>query len=152
MECYAKRNWELHTSKGKAMRIRSQGVCVYEPRLGSKVIDIQSPSLLSPYCQDPSQQLFGFKHNLQVDMSDTQAPKQTYKASCHCGAFVYNVTTASLDNASTEVVRCNCSICARNGYLFIYVPNDQVEFTSGILDDLKVSHHLLQHPSFDVHA
>ncbi|KZM27245.1 carbon-sulfur lyase [Ascochyta rabiei] len=58
-------------------------------------------------------------------MSDTQVPTQTYKASCHCGAFAYNVTTASLDNASTEVVRCNCSICTRNGYLLIYVPNDQ---------------------------
>ncbi|KAF9699855.1 hypothetical protein EKO04_002225 [Ascochyta lentis] len=36
-------------------------------------------------------------------MSDTQAPTQTYKASCHCGAFAYKVTTASLDDASTEV-------------------------------------------------
>ncbi|KAJ4341118.1 hypothetical protein N0V95_007311 [Ascochyta clinopodiicola] len=70
-------------------------------------------------------------------MSDTQTPTQTYKASCHCGAFAYNVTTASLDDASTEVVRCNCSICTRNGYLLIYVPNEKVEFTSGNFNDLK---------------
>lgn len=71
-------------------------------------------------------------------MSDTKAPNQTYKASCHCGAFAYNVTTASLADASTEVTHCNCSICARNGYLLIYVPNEQVVFEKGSIENLKV--------------
>ena len=71
-------------------------------------------------------------------MSDTPAPTKTYKASCHCGAFAYDVTTDDLDNEKTEVTRCNCSICMRNGYLFIYVPNDNVTFTSGRIEDLKV--------------
>lgn len=71
-------------------------------------------------------------------MSDTKAPTQTYKASCHCGAFAYTVKTPSLDHESTEVVRCNCSICMRNGYLFVYVPNDEVTFTSGQLEGLTV--------------
>ena len=71
-------------------------------------------------------------------MSDTKAPTQTYKASCHCGAFAYNVATASLHDATTEVVRCNCSICLRNGYLLIYVPNDQITFASGQFEDFKV--------------
>jgi hypothetical protein len=75
-------------------------------------------------------------------MSDTAAPTQTYKASCHCGAFAYDVTTPSLNSESTEVVRCNCSICTRNGYLLIYVPNDQIVFTKGNIEDLKV--HLSQ--------
>ncbi|KAJ4990164.1 glutathione-dependent formaldehyde-activating enzyme [Stagonosporopsis vannaccii] len=70
-------------------------------------------------------------------MSDTKAPSQTYKASCHCGAVAYTVKTRSLDHESTEVVRCNCSICMRNGYLLIYVPNDDITFTTGQLEDLK---------------
>jgi hypothetical protein len=73
-------------------------------------------------------------------MSDAQAPNKTYKASCHCGAFAYEVTTADLYDEKTEVARCNCSICARNGYLNIYVPNDLVTFTSGRLEDAKVSY------------
>lgn len=71
-------------------------------------------------------------------MSDTKVPNQTYKASCHCGAFAYSVTTASLADASTEVTNCNCSICARNGYLLIYVPNEQVVFEKGSIENLKV--------------
>lgn len=71
-------------------------------------------------------------------MSDTKPPTQTYKASCHCGAFAYDVTTAPLNHEGTEVVRCNCSICTRNGYLLIYVPDDAVTFTSGAFEDLRV--------------
>jgi hypothetical protein len=71
---------------------------------------------------------------------ESENPTQTYKASCHCGAFAYSVKTTSLDLESTEVVRCNCSICMRNGYLLIYVPNDDVTFTSGQFEDLKVHH------------
>lgn len=71
-------------------------------------------------------------------MSDSKVPTQTYKASCHCGAFAYTVKTASLDHESTKVTRCNCSICMRRGLLSIYVPNDDVAFTSGQLEDLKV--------------
>ncbi|KAG9201120.1 hypothetical protein B5807_01007 [Epicoccum nigrum] len=68
---------------------------------------------------------------------ESENPTQTYKASCHCGAFAYSVKTTSLDLESTEVVRCNCSICVRNGYLFIYVPNDDITFTSGQIEDFK---------------
>lgn len=71
-------------------------------------------------------------------MSSTKASTKTYKASCHCGAFVYDVTTVSLDDAGTEVVRCNCSICMRNGYLLIYVPDGQIVFEKGGIEDLKV--------------
>ncbi|KAF3046637.1 hypothetical protein E8E12_011359 [Didymella heteroderae] len=70
-------------------------------------------------------------------MSESQVPTQTYKASCHCGAFAYDVTTPSLAHESTEVVRCNCSICMRNGYLLIYVPDNQVTFTKGSFEDFK---------------
>ncbi|KAF3051958.1 hypothetical protein E8E11_008821 [Didymella keratinophila] len=70
-------------------------------------------------------------------MSDAETQTKTYKASCHCGAFAYDVTTAPLDTEDTEVVRCNCSICTCNGYLLIYVPDDNVTFTKGQFEDLK---------------
>ncbi|KAF1912479.1 Mss4-like protein [Ampelomyces quisqualis] len=69
---------------------------------------------------------------------DADAPKKTYKASCHCGAFAYNVTASPpLDDPKAEVIQCNCSICTRNGYLFIYPPNSSVEFTKGAFDEFK---------------
>ena len=54
--------------------------------------------------------------------------------------MAYEVTTADLYDEKTEVARCNCSICARNGYFNIYVPNDLITFTSGRLEDLSVSY------------
>lgn len=80
-------------------------------------------------------------------MSDTKTPRQTYKASCHCGTFAYDVTTAPLYHEDTEVVHCNCSICTRNGYLLIYVPDDQVTFHKGQFEDLKVTSINLCHSS-----
>ncbi|KAH7086817.1 Mss4-like protein [Paraphoma chrysanthemicola] len=67
---------------------------------------------------------------------DADAPKQTYSASCHCGAFKYTVTASPpLDQA--EVMECNCSICTRNGYMFIYPPNENISFTKGDITELR---------------
>jgi len=56
----------------------------------------------------------------------------TYNASCHCGAVAYRVTVSPpLDHPASSVSGCNCSICVRNGYLFIYVPSKDVEFEKG---------------------
>ncbi|MGH7950102.1 MAG: GFA family protein [Candidatus Binataceae bacterium] len=45
----------------------------------------------------------------------------TYKGSCHCGAFQFEVT-----GYLTEVTDCNCSICGKSGYLHWYVTPEQV--------------------------
>jgi len=45
----------------------------------------------------------------------------TYRASCHCGRIRIEVA-AEL----TEVVECNCSICARTGFLHWYVAPERV--------------------------
>ena len=59
-------------------------------------------------------------------------PPATYNASCHCGAVAYRVTVSPpLDHSASSVSSCNCSICVRNGYLFIYVPSKDVEFEKG---------------------
>lgn len=41
---------------------------------------------------------------------------------------------------ANDVLECNCSICTTNGYLFIYAPNSNIEFTKGAFDELKVLH------------
>jgi hypothetical protein len=45
-----------------------------------------------------------------------------YRVSCHCGAIQLEV-----DAELTEVVECNCSICARTGFLHWYVEPGQVK-------------------------
>ncbi|KAJ4372268.1 hypothetical protein N0V83_004042 [Neocucurbitaria cava] len=69
---------------------------------------------------------------------DASAPTATYTASCHCGSFTYTVTQSPpLNDPSATVMECNCSICARNGYLFVYVPDERVQFTKGSIEEFK---------------
>jgi hypothetical protein len=49
-----------------------------------------------------------------------------YSGSCHCGNVRYEVQTDLAD-----VISCNCSICARAGYLLTFVPESQFELLSG---------------------
>lgn len=51
---------------------------------------------------------------------------QTYRGSCHCGAVAYEAT-AALD----KVISCNCSRCARLGWLLSFVPASQFRLLSG---------------------
>ncbi|GME22862.1 Aldehyde-activating protein [Neofusicoccum parvum] len=53
----------------------------------------------------------------------------TYPANCHCGRVQFTVTLP--DITTQQVVRCNCSICTRNGYLLVYPKVEDVKFTSG---------------------
>jgi hypothetical protein len=57
---------------------------------------------------------------------------RTYDGSCHCGRVRFRVT-ADL----SRIVRCNCSICAKKGFLHVIVPPGQFELMSGA-DDLTV--------------
>ncbi|KAF2465930.1 uncharacterized protein BDR25DRAFT_81122 [Lindgomyces ingoldianus] len=58
------------------------------------------------------------------------ADAQTYDATCHCGTVKYSVTlTPPLPK--WKVCSCNCSICARNGYLLVYPLREQLKVTSG---------------------
>ena len=51
---------------------------------------------------------------------------RTYDGSCHCGRVRFRVT-AALD----RVVRCNCSICDKKGFVHLIVPPEQFELLSG---------------------
>jgi len=51
---------------------------------------------------------------------------RTYDGSCHCGRVRFRVT-AALD----KVVRCNCSICRKKGFLHLIVAPAQFELRAG---------------------
>jgi hypothetical protein len=51
---------------------------------------------------------------------------QTYQGGCHCGRVRFRVT-ADL----SRVTYCNCSICAKKGFLHLIVAPEQFELLSG---------------------
>jgi hypothetical protein len=55
---------------------------------------------------------------------------KTMQGGCHCGRVRFRVTV-DLD----RVTVCNCSICAKKGFLHLIVPPEQFELVSG-KDDL----------------
>jgi hypothetical protein len=56
----------------------------------------------------------------------TEAPDRTYEGGCHCGRVHFRVT-ANLSRVSY----CNCSICAKKGFLHLIVPPERFELLSG---------------------
>ncbi|KAJ7055020.1 Mss4-like protein [Mycena amicta] len=48
-------------------------------------------------------------------MADSAPPTVEYKGNCHCGAFIFTFKAPEIKSAST----CDCSICSRNGYLWV---------------------------------
>ena len=50
----------------------------------------------------------------------------TYEGGCHCGAVRFRVV-ADL----AEVLECNCSICAKKGYLHLIVPPERFALLRG---------------------
>ena len=58
----------------------------------------------------------------------------THTGSCHCGKVRFEVTAP----AHLEVGECNCSMCARTGYLHLMVPKSRFRLLSG--DDVLTSY------------
>lgn len=50
-----------------------------------------------------------------------------YTGSCHCGAVTFEVEAPE----SVELERCNCSICAKSGYLHMIVPGSRFRLLTG---------------------
>ncbi len=71
----------------------------------------------------------------------------TWEGGCHCGRVRFRVT-AEL----TGVTECNCSMCAKKGFLHLIVPAAAFELTAG-RDDLSTyrfntgvaQHHFCRH-------
>ena len=51
---------------------------------------------------------------------------KTMEGGCHCGRVRFRVT-AEFD----QVTYCNCSVCAKKGFLHLIVPPEQFELISG---------------------
>ena len=67
---------------------------------------------------------------------------KTLTGGCHCGNVRYEVTT---DLA--QVIRCNCSLCSKRGWLLSFVPADQFRLLSGeeALVDYQFNHKVIHH-------
>jgi len=50
-----------------------------------------------------------------------------YQGSCHCGQITFEVQAED----HLQAVDCNCSICAKSGYLHLIVPNSNFKLLSG---------------------
>ena len=57
---------------------------------------------------------------------DDSSSAQTYEGGCHCGRVRFRVT-ADL----SRVTYCNCSMCAKKGFLHLIVPPENFELLSG---------------------
>ncbi|MEZ4382294.1 MAG: GFA family protein [Nannocystaceae bacterium] len=54
-------------------------------------------------------------------------PTLRHAGACHCGAVRFEVEAP----AEVEVLTCNCSICARTGYLHLIVDRDRLHLLQG---------------------
>lgn len=49
-------------------------------------------------------------------MAESTPELKTYQGNCHCGAFKFNIKIPEL----TSVTECNCSICFKKGYKWVF--------------------------------
>ena len=54
------------------------------------------------------------------------AAPDVLEGGCHCGAVRFRVTVRS-----REAVECNCSMCAKKGFLHLIVPENDFELVRG---------------------
>ncbi|KAH6887496.1 glutathione-dependent formaldehyde-activating enzyme [Thelonectria olida] len=66
-------------------------------------------------------------------MAEEQTPTKTYRGNCHCGSFVYEMAIPEIKS----VTECNCSICTKKGYLWLFPGSaDTLKVVKGSIDDL----------------
>jgi hypothetical protein len=68
--------------------------------------------------------------------------KQTYSGGCQCGAVRYDVSMEL-----GEVISCNCSRCAKLGWLLSFVPASEFTLKSGedAMTDFLFNKHVIHH-------
>ncbi|KAF4871689.1 Centromere protein V [Colletotrichum siamense] len=60
----------------------------------------------------------------------------TFQGNCHCGANRFEVQLPALP----QLVICDCSLCAKKGYVWIYDAEDKLKITRGCNSDLLTSY------------
>lgn len=65
-----------------------------------------------------------------------------YEGSCHCGNVAYEV-----DGTIDSVIACNCSMCARAGWLLWFVTPDQfrLKTPASALGNYEFNKHVIHH-------
>ena len=61
-----------------------------------------------------------------------QLPLQTYRGNCHCGAFVYEIEVPEIKS----VGECNCSICYKKAYLWLFLEEKNFHVVKGDIKQL----------------
>src|SRR6185503_19283928 len=56
-----------------------------------------------------------------------QPAMQWHRGGCHCGAVAFEVQAPD----EVELVDCNCSMCAKTGYLHLIVPKSRFTLVRG---------------------
>jgi hypothetical protein len=70
--------------------------------------------------------------------STMAAESKVYSGSCHCGKNSFSVKVSPpLDSDESKVINCNCSICSKNGYLFVFTDLSDLKWEKGGFDDMK---------------
>jgi len=54
---------------------------------------------------------------------------KTWTGSCHCGAVTFEIDAP--EEAMSQPVACNCSMCGRSGAWMVFVPEDSFRARSG---------------------
>ncbi|KAF7332707.1 Glutathione-dependent formaldehyde-activating [Mycena kentingensis (nom. inval.)] len=67
-----------------------------------------------------------YQHPPHVDFPTADATALVYHGSCHCGAVRFAV---QLDTKISTAKECNCSICWRDGSLWIYPPTERITWS-----------------------
>ncbi|ROW09624.1 hypothetical protein VMCG_02593 [Cytospora schulzeri] len=62
----------------------------------------------------------------------SEASLKTYRGNCHCGAFVYEAKLPEIKAFS----QCDCSICQKLGYAWLFPGQENFEVAKGSIDDL----------------
>ena len=76
-------------------------------------------------------------------MAEPSQELKTYYGNCHCGAFKFSIKIPELKS----VEECNCSICLKKGYLWIFrdFNSFEVERGEGTLKDYEFGPRKLTH-------
>lgn len=79
-------------------------------------------------------------------MSDSTAIPElkTYTGNCHCGSFAFKVQLPELKS----VMECNCSICTKKGYRWVFPSTEgafTVEHDKGSLKDYEFGKKSMTH-------
>lgn len=61
-----------------------------------------------------------------------EAEAITYRGNCHCGNFVFETKLPEIKAA----FHCNCNICTKKGYLWLFPGKGNVNIVKGSIEEL----------------